>query len=128
MSDENKRPFMERATKWAIKVKLWHSVIRIFIGIIMGISISIPWMGKIFTDIVREEIRPVVGYQYDDLTRMAEKLIKLTIKNPNKVELSDVKHVIDSWPRFREFDLNKLEFYENIMNRLNDWYIDSIGG
>lgn len=114
--------------KWAEEVKFWYSVVRIFIGVVVGASITIPTMGGILTKIVREEIRPVVSYQYCDLTRMAEKLVKLTVKNPDKVELSDVKHIIDSWPSFREFDQNKKEFYDNIMMRLNDYYLNALGG
>lgn len=119
---------MGKVKEWAKEVKFWYSVVRIFIGVIVGVSITIPTMGNILTKIVREEIRPVVGYQYCDLTRMAEKLVKLIVKNPEKVELSDVKHVLDAWPSFRFFDQDKVEFYDSIMNRLNSWYLDSMGG
>ena len=130
--------------EWAENIKLGYAVILIVCSVLFGAGITIPSVGgvvkKIVVDqvteiimaqvpeIVEEKIKPVTGFLYADLGRMIEKNVKKVADKPDDIKLDDIRFVIERWPYFKDYNPDKKELYNNMVKKLNDWYITEIGG
>lgn len=122
MSIQQKKSFRE----WAQEVKLWYSLLKIFLGILIGIATTIPSMWAIVNNAVQEAVTENDFIDFLWTKYKIDCIIEDIQNYPDDLRVMDLSFVLDLWEATA--DQYKTKSLEMKIMRIEEFYKQITGG